>query len=345
MSPVADREVDLAGWDRALEALVPTPPGCHERLLSPAEARAVLGCRPDVVEHLVASGLPVPELVDGEPRLDLHDVINVGLYSGAGTSMPELAQRALLRYAAGDPATWTAPVRWSIAVEHHCAAAPEPGTAHAGAWELAEPDPVRWGGEVEAWEVREGMRLPPAAGGPAAASPEHASVTGRVRLTGRAQRVLAGAVAEPFHELVRGIGGGAPRFQWLPAALRADPDAAARLGVVDCGAGSLLLARELGRRGFEAHAREGHVLGLVPTLHGWVEVRDEDGAWKALDPIFCALAGRVAGTRPEFAAFCLGSFSSRVLPWAVEAGAPIAAHRCPGGGTPRTTVLSGQVRS
>lgn len=334
----------VAAWRGALEGLVPVPAGRHERLLTLAEARATLGCTEDVLAGLIEHGLPVAEVAAGEPRLDQHDVINVGLYSGTGRSMPELAQRALLRFAAGDPAGWAAPGRWSIAVEHRCAAAGAPGPEHAGPWTLAEPDPGRWGGVIEAWEAREGVRLPAQHGGPALPSPDHATVTGRVFLVGRTARVSARAVADAFHALVHGIRRGSPRFQWLPAALRADPDAGARLGVIDCGSGSLLLARELRRLGFQAHAREGHVLGLVPTQHAWVEVLDGDGAWKALDPIFCAIAGRVPSSRPEFEEFCLGSFGSWVLPWAVEVGAPIAVHHCGRAATASATVFSGRVR-
>ncbi|HEY4027062.1 MAG TPA: hypothetical protein VGO86_11585 [Candidatus Dormibacteraeota bacterium] len=323
---------------------MPTPPDRRERLLTLPEARAKLGCGDDLLTALLDRGFPVAAVEGGEPRLDLHDVINVGLYSGSGQSVPELAQRALFRFASTDPERWTAPTRWKIAVEHRCLAGD--GGEHAGGWALAEPDPERWGGATDEWGSHEGLRLRLDGRGDA---PERradsASATGTVRLEGRVQRVLAPTVIEAFDELVRGIQRDAPRFQWLPDALRADPDGAARLGVTDCAASSLLLERELGRLGFATRTGDGCVLGLVPTPHAWVEVLDDDGVWKALDPIFAAVAARVPGTRPEFAAFCLGSFSSRVLPWNRRAGEAIAVHRCGRRAAVQTTVLSGMARS
>jgi hypothetical protein len=340
---VTERDSRIAHWLQALERLVPTPADRRERLLTPAEARATLGCGDDVLDALLDAGLPVAAVEDGEPRLDLHDVINVGLYSGSATSMPELAQRALLRFAVGDPATWTGHVTWSVAIEHHC---PWGGGAagHTGDWSLARPDVERWGGTVPEWSCQPHERLPLAPGQPGRPSADHASAIGRVRLPGRVASVRAAVVVERFREIVDGLRRHAPRFQWLSAPLRADPDAAARLGVADCGTTSVLLARELRGLGYAAHAREGHVLGLVPTQHAWVEVVDEDGVWKALDPVFAAIADRVPRTRPEFDAFCLGSFSNRVLPWDVAVGQPIATHRCSAGRAPVTTVQSGMVR-
>jgi hypothetical protein len=258
--------------------------------------------------------------------------------------VPELAQRALFRFAAGAPERWTAPTRWQVAVEHRCLAGTDAG--HVGGWVLAEPDPARWGGATEDWQTHQGLRLRlDGRGDEPELRPDCASATGTVRLEGRRQRVVAPAIAEAFHELVRGIERDAPRYQWLAAGLRADPDAAANLGVTDCAASSLLLGRELARLGFTTRTGAGTVLGLVPTQHAWVEVLDDDGAWKALDPIFAGIAARVPGTRAEFADFCLGSFSSRVLPWNRAAGEAMAMHRCGLEAAVETTVLSGMARS
>jgi hypothetical protein len=152
-------------------------------------------------------------------------------------------------------------------------------------------------------------------------------------------------VAALFDEVVAALAGGVPRFQWLPSGLRRDPDAAWRHGVADCVACALRLERELARLGFEARTALGHVLGLVPSEHAWVEVRDADGAWKALDPVLAALGGREPGTDPEFAAFCLGSVCNRLLPWDRTAAEPLAVHACaaPAAGV-ETTVLSGMAR-
>jgi hypothetical protein len=338
--PAADA-AGLDGWLEAIDRLVPTPPDRRERLLTLPEARAKLGCGDELLATLLDRGLPVAAVEDGEPRLDLHDVINVGLYSGSGRSVPELAQRALFRFAAGAPADWIAPTRWQVAVEHRCMAGTD--GEHPGGWELAEPDPARWGGAAERWESHSGLRLDGRGRGPERRS-DSASATGTVLLEGRRRRVVAPAVAEAFRELVGGIERDAPRFQWLPAALRADPAAAARLGVTDCAASSLQLSRDLARMGFATRTGDGFVLGLVPTPHAWVEVLDQDGEWKALDPIFAAVAARLPGTRPEFADFCLGSFSSRVLPWNRAAGEAIAVHRCGRPAAVETTLLSGMVR-
>ena len=86
----------VIAWQRARERLVLTDPADRERTLTRVEALDWLRCAPEAFD--VAALPPV-----AEDRYDFHDVVNLGLAAGLGTSIAELAQRALLRYAASPP--------------------------------------------------------------------------------------------------------------------------------------------------------------------------------------------------------------------------------------------------
>jgi hypothetical protein len=160
---------------------------------------------------------------------------------------------------------------------------------------------------------------------------ERVALGGHVETRGAAMRVRSPAIRALFDQVLADLESGQYRFQWLPHALRTDPDAAVANRTMDCASIALWLERAARALGLEARTRKGWMLGLLPVEHAWAELRDEDGAWKVIDPLLPALARRLPGTNlEEFAAFCLGSRSSYVLPFACPAEQALATHTCAG---------------
>ncbi|WP_067822015.1 transglutaminase domain-containing protein [Nocardia inohanensis] len=94
-----------------------------------AEAAVLLGTDAASVAALAADGLQHRIDPVSGPLFDYTDVINAGVHSRSGVTVPELAQRLLLRFAAGTADSWLRPLDWTITVvppggfEGDCAAA------------------------------------------------------------------------------------------------------------------------------------------------------------------------------------------------------------------------------
>ena len=291
---------------------MPTPAEYRERAVGEPEALDVLRCDRDLLEALVARGLPVTGRdAEGRPLLDFHDLINVGLYSGSGLSLGEMGERVLMRFAAESPDRWLGPRRWNVEVDHVCQA-PE---ARAAEWRAARPVPAIADGRLERWQI-------------VGEEPSTLRLEGLVEVSGRTHTVEAPAARELYRQWLADILSGRLRFQWLPGPLRRDPVEAHRRGLTDCVGAALMLERQLGELGLEARTRKGHVLGLMSVEHAWTEFRDADGDWKCLDPILAVVAHRAGRPRPEFDDFGLGSIANRVVPWDRAAGEELAVHDC-----------------
>lgn len=280
------------------------------------EALEVLRCGDEVLELLVQDGL-ANRTSDGLERFDYHDLANVALYSGSGKSLPEAAERFLLRFAEGSPSQWTAGKRWDVTWSLRC---DRPHCDH-GSWLISlpvlGPRSARDATLADA-DHREPMRH------------EGGAVELRfmAEVVGSQRSVVAAGIRDLFTQLVAELHTGRFRYQWMPQEMRADVDAAIAHGTLDCSAASLLLARRCESSGYTAHTRIGVVLGLVGVEHVVTEVLDSDGAWKTLDPVFAFLAGRSDRVTPGFAEFCAGSVGNRMLTWGLPATAPLAIHTC-----------------
>ncbi len=244
--------------------------------------------------------------VDG--LLDYTDVVNAGLSSGTGTTVPELARRLLMRFVAAEPESWFAPADWTVAVHQ----APTGGT-----FQVTVPD-------LDA----EGVELldDPAADLPRPVVAEGYQVDPyqvRVRLTGERHEVTDRRIRAAFDDVLDAFDSGAVHYQAIAEPLRTDHQRSWDLGVADCVVAGRVLADRLRAAGFQARARRGYLLGLVGNDHGWCEVL-LDGRWRALDPVFAHLApehGRDGGA--EFRAVCRGSRFNRLLPCAVAESAAL----------------------
>jgi Transglutaminase-like superfamily len=288
-------------WRPALQRLVLVPAEHRAASVDLPSAARELGCGPDVLSALVDAGLPAP---DG--RLDLHDVMNLGLLSGTGRSTAELGERRLMSVATGDPAGWLGERRWRIAFSAQC---PQPRCA-APARPLP-PAPELAGGRLHGWH------------------PASAEAEAELSTRGRRDEPRTTAVRAVHDDLLAALTAGRYRYGWVPASMTA-PEAAA-LGTVNCVVAAELLVAAATEAGIEARTRTGMLLGLVGVRHAWTEVREED-RWLPLDPVLAYLAGRTPGSNPQFAGFCRGSTANRLLPWDLPARAGIVEHDCALGG-------------
>lgn len=306
-------------WLRALEGVKPTPPEFREIELDRAGALALLRCDGAVLDLLVSHGLENGGSDEAE-RFDYHELANIALYSGSGRSVPETAQRFLLRFAEARPSEWTVGKRWQVTWSLRC----DKPRCTDGRWLVSLPSHRTAGdaGHVTRAEAETGIPSQVTRYGPAA------QLSFTAELAGTRGVLVAPALRDLFAELVQELGSGTLRYQWMPAAMRTDLDAALANGTLDCAAASLLLVARCLRAGHAARSRVGVMLGVVGVEHVVAEVLDADGVWKTLDPVFAHLAARSQRVSPEFVSFCAGSAGNRMLRWALPATESLAGHTC-----------------
>lgn len=299
----------LAGWLGALRELVATPNGHRQEWVTREQALFVLRCPGAVLDRLLLEGLPCRREGDAV-YFDPCDLTNLGLASGSGRSLPELAAIFVARLATAPVASLLDRREWDLAVMLRCPADP---VCAGRDFSIRPPAPERLGGETLDWGRVDSAD--PGVGYGAA---------GRVATQGELRTVASPRIRRLFEDLVDGY-----RFRSLPASLEIDPDSTAALDGLDCGAAAVLLARELRREGFEARAQSGYLLGMIGVGdHAWLEVFDEDGHLKVLDCALPMVAGTVGDCGPGFRDLCCGSVLNRVLPFGCPAGEAIAEHRC-----------------
>lgn len=307
----ADERRELARWLTSLQALVPVP-ASHARPAVPADdARAMLRCSAVTWDALVAEGLPAHSTDAGE-RYDEHDLFNLALHSGSGTSLPELAVRFAFGFLRQPPSSWCAPRVWRMRVEVTCPATPCGADGEWALWSPLDPD---------------------AAATPPRVPERHAGTGGRLTVDRMVSTVggLETLRSPRLAALIDGVLALDLRYARMPAALQADPDWMIDRGLVDCVTGSCHLERLATAAGFAARTRSGWLAAPAVSEHAWAEVLDDDGRWKCLDLAYRALSATfsLAGC-DAFRQFCIGSRLNRLVPTACPAGDPLATHRCGG---------------
>ncbi|TDD34960.1 transglutaminase [Actinomadura sp. KC06] len=269
------------------------------------EAAELLRTEPAGAAELAVAGLQ--HRLDPERGMlfDYGDVVNAALRQGGGATVPELAQRLLMRFAAGDPDGWHTPITWSVA------ARPLPG--RRAPLRFAVPDPAADGVE---YLVRDG--LDPAATGYRADGYQIVA-----RITGAPHRVQDPRIGAEFDTVLAALTDGDVVYQAIGERLRGDPARAWRLGVADCVVAGAVLAERLNALGYEARLRRGYFLGPIGNDHAWCEVWEE-GAWRPLDPVFAHLATAYRSRHHDaFREACRGGRLNRLLPCAVPENAPL----------------------
>jgi hypothetical protein len=291
----------------ALDRFLPVPAPFARYDVTIGAAAQLLAADQDRVAELAGHGLPHARGADAGPLFDYYDLINLAMFgSRTGQSIPELALRFLLRFAATPAAGWYEPRQWLVQVR---APVPPPGTAAAGRVTIQRPDFTAPG--VDHLEL-DAEQAPIEAPGYRAA----------VRLTGAEDSVRSAPARARFRELVDALSSGQVVYQAVAEPLRMNHETAWRLGMADCVVVGRLLAERLRQAGLRARARRGYLLGLVGSDHAWCELYEDD-RWKPLDVVFAHLAGDGARSRnlepvPGFAAACCGSRFNRLLPCVSE---------------------------
>lgn len=299
---------------------VPTDVALYETDVATA-ARA-LRAEPADVEALAAAGLP--HVLDPEhgPLYDYDDVMNVGMFSGTGMTVPELGLRFLMRFAATPASGWFEPREWLVGIDPAGSLGPivdggpagprievrVPDVSAAGVCVVPRPDagplPPPWSDELQS----SGYELV-------------------VRLSGARQAVRDPRAREVWDSVVRPLADGSVIYQTVPETLRADHHRAWDLGIADCIVASKLLVERLRAAGLSARVRRGYLLGLFGSDHAWCELV-EDGVAKPMDPVFAFVSetgdrARGVARSPEFADACFGSRFNRLLPCVSEDAAPL----------------------
>jgi hypothetical protein len=261
-----------------------------------ATAAQLLGCDEPALDALVRGGLTVRE-----DRFDSRDLFNLALHSGTGRSVPEQAFAYSLRWMRGPADALLAPRTLGFTLTAHCAC---PDVV------LAVPRPDRYGGSVTPAPSRDVVRA--------------SSVTATVRTVGRAAP-LRSPVLRGLVEEFAGLG---VRWVKLPDALREDESLVTAHRVATCESASRWLAGRCQAAGYAATTRIGWVVGMLDLVHAWVEVTDDDGETKVLDPVFSLFAATVPDANPLLTDPAVALRTNRLVPTGLEVGGRVAHHDC-----------------
>jgi hypothetical protein len=304
---------DVAAW-RAVSHDTPWIPARFATYDVPlAEAAARLRVPPGHLRASTEVGMPFAG-GDADPAFDACDLFNLGLAARRGRAMPVVAFRRALRWLGRGTDDLLAPTSWRC----RFGGAEEALTLRAPA---VEPWAGRWApdasaGDDASWAV--GDRVPLPAG---------VRLHGTATLVGRRAPVVAPEIrAAVRRELASGR-----RWAKLPFAMQVEEGAADPLGYATCVTASERVGAELRRAGAEVRTRRGWLAGPVASGHTWLEVRDEDDEWKAVDLALATLRARlddVEGRPPApsaaLEALALGLRPNRLVPTTAGGTDPLA---------------------
>ncbi len=277
-------------------------PGTHHRGTMPRSvATRVLRCTEASFDQLLDLGLPATETETG-PAYDPFDVKNVALHSGTGTTEVEIAMRAIFGYMRSPVADLVAETAWTYALSVEPAAT----TDTAGPVRVHRPTPEDFGGSLDSCETADG---PVADDGRCLRVAPGAIATGVLRTRGQAAPLRSASIRSITEDLL----GSGVAWHFVPGDLDSSVDVAADAGLSGCVTLSVRLERLLAAAGHDARSYRGWSVGSL-TPHAWVEVVDDDGAPKFVDPALALLALRYDLGPREFADFVVGSATNRVVP-------------------------------
>jgi len=296
------REHDI-DWRQAVRDVVWIPAPYRSATLPAAAARRALRCTENSFAQLVDLGLPHVEGPDG-PLYDPDDLKNVGLYSRSQVTEVEMGMRLMLAFMRTTRQELIQPRRWRYRLQLI-------SKAEAGGRLLRRvyrPMPEIWGGELETYTSSVGP--PPEVSGPFFRMSQGTEVDGTLTTRGTEQAVRSIAIRKIVDEFLdSGV-----RWHHLPPAFSASPEEPVSLGAGNCGALCGVLQQRLVDAGFEARSYHGWMIAVSEVAHGWVDVVDEDGAVKCIDPSFALLAGQNGFGSSDFRDFVIGSTLNRVVP-------------------------------
>lgn len=304
-SPNAEHDID---WRRAVQNVVWIPHPHREPVVPAAAARRSLRCTEASFEQLVDLGLPFTDGPGGR-LFDAVDLKNVGLYSRSGVTEVELAMRLMLSFMKAPREELLKPRRWRYRLQLLSSA--EPGARLMK--KVYRPLPERFGGRVESAVLDGGREVEVV--GPLFRMPQGSEVTGSLVTHGAEHVVRSPAIRRVVDDFLdSGI-----RWHALPPTFAADAQAPTAMGVGNCATLCAVLQQRLHEAGFQARSYHGWMTAVAEVDHGWVEVLDDDGGTKFLDPSFTLLATRNGFGSEESRELMTGSTLNRVIP----TGAPL----------------------
>ncbi len=320
-----------AGWLASLEQLFAIPPE-YRRLDAPrAHALEMLRCTEATLDALVAAGLPC-EGPPGDERFDGNDLFNVALYSSSRASVPERAFQFVLRWMTDPSDSWFETRRWSFSLE----LTPDGRSGGASRLLLARPRPELLGGRLLDLES-EPAEAAAREGDIVADGVDRLTLRGRIETTGARMALRSPRLRDIVEEFE------STPYRWLklPEQLQRQPERLLPHGVATCIAASLHLERRCHDAGLRARTRRGWVLGMLDLAHAWLEVCDDDGVVKTIDPIFALLSSLVDDPNPDFRTACRGSRLNRLLATDHRADEPLELRLLDGRSAPvrRKTVI------
>jgi hypothetical protein len=289
----------------SLDGVFLVPPEHHAADTDRVGAAQILACDDHTLDLLVHRGLGVRD-----DRFDSRDLFNLGLHSGTGKTVPEQAFAFSLRWMRGSTEELVAPRTSRLTLAANCECADVV---------LARPRVDRYGGEVT-----------PPGDGDTAPGP---ALTATVRTVGSVTPLRSPVL----RDLVREFAALGLRWVKLPDALREDEELVTTHRVATCESASRYLARRCAEAGLVATTRIGWVIGMLDLVHAWVEVTDDDGETKVVDPIFALFAGTVPGSNPLLTDPAVALCTNRLVPTGLEVGDRVARHGC---ATPVTTRIT-----
>lgn len=253
-----------------------------------AEAARMLDCTEEALDAFVQSGLIVR---DG--RFDSRDLFNLGLYSGTGRTLPEQAFAYALRWMRSATSELLAPRTSQFSETLRCSCT---GAMFAPPRCPRVDDLVISDRGVSATIGTEGAVVP-------LRSPELIAI-------------------------VRDFAALGLRWVKLPEPLRQDENLVLSHRVASCDSASRYLVRRCEEAGLRARTRIGWVIGMLDLVHAWMEVTDEDGITKVIDPIFALFATTLPDANPVLTDPTVSFRTNRLIPTDLGVDGRVAAHDC-----------------
>ncbi|MGW7579337.1 hypothetical protein [Streptomyces sp. NPDC054765] len=312
-SPEIDR------WIAALDGLFTVPDDHRVAYFDRVAALDMLRCEEATLDALIKVGLPYLGET-GKEWFDRFDLFNLALASGSATSVPEMAIQYALRWMHGGPHTWITELDWSFVVDLEC---PHQECGADPRWSHAQMLPEAVGGQLHSWHVKpEGARIVDEQ--LRYEGPGPLQFSGHVSTSGELMNLRSPQLRRIIDEFF------ACGYRWvrLPEPLQWEYQRLLSAGVSPCISASLFLEKEFKAAGYDAFTRRGWLLGMLDLAHSWVEVTDDDGVTKPVDPIFTWLTAYAAKPHPDLAAASIGSRMNRLLPAAMAANGRMATHQC-----------------
>ncbi|GAA1900304.1 transglutaminase domain-containing protein [Actinomadura bangladeshensis] len=317
---------------RTLDGILVIPPEHRRPDTGRAEAAAMLACDDRTLSDLIRHGLPATG-DRGRERLDSRDIFNLALYSGSGRTGIERGVAAALGWTRSSCEDLMAPRMSRFELRVACGA-PD-GCAPGARNTLARPRTGAYGGkvrQVRAHPAGAARNVPAGTSATARASGPALTLSAVLRTVGDCPVLRSPALRAILREFM----GAELRWLRLPEAMRNDESLIPR-GFASCGSASRYIARLCREEGIPATTRIGWLVGLPDLVHAWVEVEDEDGATKVIDPTFVLLSEVVPGANPMLRDPGIAFRTNRLIPTALGVGADVASHTCAAGHVPHVT--------